>query len=72
MCVATYAFDKASSSKNVKPLDAFAVGMAHDLLEDTGCTPEQLSKIMEPELVGAVFELTKDDDESYDDYDDED
>ena len=68
MRVATYAFDKASSSKNVKPLEAFAVGMAHDLLEDTECTPEELSKIMEPELIGAVLELTKGDDESYDKY----
>lgn len=68
MRVAGYAFDKAADSRSVKPLDALAVGIAHDLVEDTDCTPEMLCKFMTPEQVGAVLELTKGDDQDYGEY----
>lgn len=68
MRVAGYAFDKAADSRSVKPLDALAVGIAHDLIEDTDCTPELLCTLMTPEQVGAVLELTKGDDEDYETY----
>ena len=68
MRVAGYAFDKAADSRSVKPIDALMVGIAHDLLEDTDCTPDMLSEIMTSEQVGAVLELTKGDDEDYDTY----
>lgn len=66
--VAGYAFDKAADSHSVKPIDALAVGIAHDLIEDTECTPEMLCKYMTPEQVGAVLELTKGDGEDYGTY----
>ncbi len=66
--VAGYAFDKAADSRYVKPYDALMVGIAHDLLEDTDCTPDMLSEIMTSEQVGAVLELTKGDDEDYQTY----
>lgn len=66
--VAGYAFDKAADSRHVKPYDALMVGIAHDLLEDTDCTPDMLSEIMTSEQVGAVLELTKGDDEDYETY----
>lgn len=68
MRVAGYAFDKAADSRSVKPIDALAVGIAHDLIEDTECTPEMLCKFMTPEQVGAVLELTKGDDQDYGEY----
>lgn len=66
--VAGYAFDKAADSRSVKPFDALAVGIAHDLIEDTECTPDMLSEYMTSEQIGAVLELTKGDDEDYDTY----
>lgn len=66
--VATYALEKAINSKKVKPIDAYAVGLAHDLIEDTDCTPEDLQAVIDDELIGAVLEVTKGEDQSYHDY----
>lgn len=68
MRVAGYAFDKATDSRSVAPIDAFVVGIAHDLLEDTDCTPDMLRWYLTDEQIGAVLQLTKGDDETYDAY----
>ena len=66
--VAGYAMEKALIRRDIHAEVAYAVGLAHDLLEDTDCTPEELLKVMDDECVGAVVELTKGDDQSYHDY----
>lgn len=66
--VGGYAYDKAVNSRSVNPTKALAVGIAHDLLEDTECTPEMLKDFLSDELIGAVLELTKSDDQDYGEY----
>lgn len=66
--VATYAFEKALVTKGIKPEEAYAVGLAHDLIEDTCCTPDELLEVMDSFLVGDVLMLTKDDEEEYGQY----
>lgn len=66
--VATYAMEKAMVRKDIKPAEAYAVGLAHDLIEDTEIDPNMLLEVMDPELVGTVLELTKGDDEDYHTY----
>ena len=57
--VATYAMEKAMMRRDVDPIEAYAVGIAHDLLEDTKCTQSDLFAIMDKRLVYDVVRLTK-------------
>ena len=57
--VATYAMEKAMMRRDVDPIEAYAVGIAHDLLEDTKCTQSDLFPIMDKKLVYDVVRLTK-------------
>ena len=66
--VATYAMEKAILRRDIKPEEAYAVGLAHDLLEDTECTCDDLDSVMDKFLIGDVLALTKNDGESYDHY----
>lgn len=66
--VATYAMEKAIMRKDVNPIEAYAVGIAHDLLEDTKCTQSDLLTIMDRRLVYDVVRLTKAEDTPYEEY----
>lgn len=66
--VATYAMEKAILRRDIKPEEAYAVGLAHDLLEDTDCTPDELLEAIDSYLVGDVLVLTKADEEEYGQY----
>ena len=66
--VATYAMEKAMMRKDVDPIEAYAVGIAHDLLEDTKCTQSDLFAIMDKKLVYDVVRLTKAEETPYEEY----
>ena len=66
--VATYAMEKALKTRGIAPEKAYAVGLAHDLLEGTECTADELLEVMSDDLVGDVIMLTKGDDEEYGQY----
>lgn len=66
--VACYASDAALKHSEVHSSDAFLVGLAHDLIEDTECPQEVLEDILGGELFTSVLDLTKDDNESYQEY----
>lgn len=66
--VATYAFEKALVTKEIKPEEAYAVGLAHDLIEDIDCTPDELLEVIDSYLVGDILTLTKADEEEYGQY----
>lgn len=66
--VACYASDAAMKHKFLMPLEAFLVGLAHDLIEDTDCPQDFLQDILGPGLFNAVLILTKTDDETYNEY----
>ena len=66
--VATYAMEKAILRRDIKPEEAYAVGLAHDLLEDTECTCDDLDPVMDKFLIGDILALSKNDGESYDHY----
>lgn len=66
--VATYAMEKANRTRGIAPEKAYAVGLAHDLLEDTECTADELLEVMSDNLVGDIIMLTKANDEEYDQY----
>lgn len=66
--VACYASDAALKYPEVSSTDAFLVGLAHDLIEDTECPQDQLEEILGQELFNAILNLTKDDKESYQEY----
>ena len=66
--VATYAMEKAMMRRDVDPIEAYAVGIAHDLLEDTKCTQSDLFVIMDKKLVYDVVRLTKAEETTYEEY----
>lgn len=66
--VASFATTDAMTRKNVSSLGAYIVGIAHDLLEDTDCPPEELSAVVGGVYMSSILTLTKDDDDSYDEY----
>lgn len=66
--VACYASDMALQHTRVDNTDAFLVGVAHDLIEDTACTPEEMEDILGTHLSSSVYILTKDDDMPYGEY----
>ena len=66
--VATYAMEKAMMRRDVDPIEAYAVGIAHDLLEDTKCTQSDLFAIMDKKLVYDVVCLTKAEGTPYEEY----
>ena len=66
--VATYAMEKAMMRRDVDPIEAYAVGIAHDLLEDTKCTQSDLFAIMDKKLVYDVVRLTKAEETPYEEY----
>lgn len=66
--VAGFACEDAQTRINVDPLSAFIVGIAHDLLEDTECSHEELEQAIGENLMSSVIILTKEDDLFYDDY----
>ena len=66
--VATYAMEKAMMRRDVDPIEAYAVGIAHDLLEDTKCTQSDLLAIMDKKLVYDVVRLTKAEETPYEEY----
>ena len=68
MRVAGYAMAAAQYDPRVDPIDAYIVGVAHDLVEDTDCPQEKLQQAIGYDLSSSVFILTKSDDISYNNY----
>ena len=66
--VATYAMEKAMMRRDIDPIEAYAVGIAHDLLEDTKCMQSDLFAIMDKKLVYDVVRLTKAKGTPYEEY----
>ena len=66
--VADYAYEAAKETSSVSPYDAYLVGLAHDLIEDTDCPQDKLQEILGTDLFSAVVILTKDDKEDYKKY----
>ena len=66
--VAGFACADAQTRINVNSLSAFIVGIAHDLLEDTECSHEELEWAIGENLMSSVIILTKSDDVTYEDY----
>lgn len=66
--VAGFACTDAQTRTNVDSLSAFIVGIAHDLLEDTECSHEELERAIGEKLMSSVIILTKSDDITYEDY----
>lgn len=66
--VAGFACADAQTRTNVNSLSAFIVGIAHDLLEDTECSYEELERAIGKNLISSVIILTKSDDITYEDY----
>ena len=66
--VAEYAYKTAKDITLISPYDAYLVGLAHDLIEDTDCPQDKLQEILGTDLFSAVVILTKDDKDDYDEY----
>lgn len=66
--VADYAYEAAKETSSISPYDAYIVGLAHDLIEDTDCPQDKLQEILGTDLFSAVVILTKDDKCNYDQY----
>ncbi|MBP3801370.1 MAG: hypothetical protein J6I85_05060 [Clostridia bacterium] len=66
--VAGFACADAQTRTNVNSLSAFIVGIAHDLLEDTECSHEELEQAIGKNLMSSVIILTKSDNITYEDY----
>jgi len=66
--VAGFACADAQTRTNVNSLSAFIVGIAHDLLEDTECSHEELEQAIGKNLMASVIILTKSDNITYEDY----
>ena len=66
--VAGFACADAQTRTNVNSLSAFIVGIAHDLLEDTECSYEELEQAIGKNLMSSVIILTKSNDITYEDY----
>lgn len=66
--VAGFACADAQTRTNVNSLSAFIVGIAHDLLEDTECSHEELEQAIGKNLMSSVIILTKSNDITYEDY----
>ena len=66
--VAEYAYQAAKDITVISSYDAYLVGLAHDLIEDTDCPQNQLQEILGTDLFSAVVILTKDDKDDYDKY----
>lgn len=62
--VAEYAYKAAKDITVISPYDAYLVGLAHDLIEDTDCPQE----ILGTDLFSAVVILTKNDKDDYNKY----
>lgn len=65
--VAEYATEKASALK-MDTTKAYMIALAHDLLEDTDCSREGLMSILGIDSYNSVDLLTKDKQETYEDY----
>lgn len=65
--VADYAFDKAIEYR-FNEIQAYVIGLAHDLIEDTDCDQGELGDIIGDEAFDAVLQLTKADTETYEEY----
>ena len=68
MRVAGYAMMDAQHDDRVDPVEAYLVGLAHDLIEDTECPQENLQVAIGYDLFSSVCILTKDDNWSYENY----
>ena len=66
--VADYAYEAAKETSSISPYDAYIVGLAHDLIEDTDCPQDKLQEILGTDLFSVIVILTKDDKCSYDQY----
>lgn len=66
--VASYAVAGCQGNLEVMEFDAMVVGIAHDLLEDTDIPVDALREVLTKEQFEAVWILTKDDDQDYEDY----
>ena len=66
--VADYAYEAAKETSSVSSYDAYIVGLAHDLIEDTDCPQDKLQEILGTDLFSAVVILTKDDKDDYNKY----
>ena len=66
--VADFAAKEAQTRNDITPKAAFIVGIAHDLLEDTECSKDELEKAIGISLLKSVVLLTNGKDETYDEY----
>lgn len=66
--VADFVAKAAQTRIDVDTAAAFIVGIAHDLLEDTECSKDELEEAIGSNLLTTVLVLTKPDDNSYDEY----
>lgn len=66
--VADFAAKEAQTRNDITPKAAFIVGIAHDLLEDTECSKDELEKAIGISLLKSVVILTNVKDETYDEY----
>lgn len=66
--VSALSFEDGRNYMTVNDKQAAMVGLAHDLLEDTDAPVEELEAIIGTELLTEVLLLSKDDNESYQDY----
>lgn len=66
--VAGFAAKEAQTRNDITPKAAYIVGIAHDLLEDTECSKDELEEAIGSNLLTTVLVLTKPDDNSYDEY----
>lgn len=66
--VAGFALAMAQYDSRVDNEDAFIVGLAHDLIEDTDCPQEVLQDVIGIDLFSSVIILTKSDDLKYELY----
>lgn len=65
--VADYALAKPRTLGS-NPYNLYMIALAHDLLEDTECNPDELCDIIGTDNFNSVLLLSKDDNTSYEDY----
>lgn len=71
MRVAAFAAKIAKETFGFESPNAFIIGLAHDLIEDTEAPVEELEAIIGEDLMSSVWILTKCDDVTYQEYIDE-
>lgn len=66
--VAKNAYDEAALRTTIDADEAYIVGLLHDIIEDTDCPQRTLNNIVGEFLFTYILDLTKKDDETYEEY----